>query len=286
MITDQNSPNEVSNNLLQGSLLKKLPQEIILIIARQLVLEDVTHFSKTEKELHSLLEDSSIWESLLHVDFPSAYEEYLRLKENNNMLNPKDYYKKNHEVSYAGFTPELKKLMSLVKANPQTDALIVDQLRKDPGLIIGVFYHHENTKDKYSPFKWAVANGNLALVQKFIEMGIRSIHVGNLEENNVFNDALLIAAKYGHLNLVQFFLLNVNVNYSPSTFDEWGTPLGYAAENNHLDVFNELIINGADINLLHHGEFPLTYLIKHNQIGIAMKFILEDRAPASKFKQL
>ena len=128
-------------------------------------------------------------------------------------------------------------------------------------------------------------------------------------KNNKDDTMLHIAAKHGHVDIVDYLLLQkIDFNYSKST------PLHYAVKNHHLDVikllcqhfdaknmnakdekgytalhyvspgkhgnvelFEYLVNHGADINIKHHGK-TLLYQAVHDNLYSTVEYLLSKGA--------
>lgn len=106
--------------------------------------------------------------------------------------------------------------------------LLQDTLESSP-----VTINLDELKDsnmRSNPLLWAVRHGNLALVKYLIEGLLESMSLETTDVNG--NNALHIAAKFGHLPVVEY-LMNLGINNISNINHRGKTALDVALDNRH-----------------------------------------------------
>ena len=114
-------------------------------------------------------------------------------------------------------------------------------------------------------------------IKKKLDVNIKFDYINpDLTESINEANALIIACKQGHENIVKLLISNgANVNF----VDESGnSPLSYASENGHINVTKTLLENKADVNLANiHGITPLMEACENGHVDVA-KVLIENGA--------
>ncbi|KAL0633004.1 hypothetical protein Q9L58_008110 [Maublancomyces gigas] len=140
-------------------------------------------------------------------------------------------------------------------------------------LEMGVDMNAEFTKDTIAEaICVAAAGGHLGVVRLLVEHGVG--HNLDVERSFRFQAPLYHAARGGNLHIVEWLIQSgVNVNLPAS--NGW-TALQVAAENGHVQILEELILHGADINARptsHLGRTALQAAIGGRHLAIVRSLI-------------
>ena len=119
---------------------------------------------------------------------------------------------------------------------------------------IGSNVNSLNGDSLFTPFEMACYIGNMDVIQFLLS------HGALVSQNELNYDGMSGAIEGGHLNVVKFLInnLNYNVNEKLSIYER--SPIFFAIEHKQYDIFNYLILLGADLNFRDKDEVtPLIY---------------------------
>jgi ankyrin repeat protein len=172
------------------------------------------------------------------------------------------------EEAIATADPALHELVAAIKAGDADDvsALLAD----------GAYFDSMDGPD-HVLLPIAAKEGQLAIVQLLLDAGadVNSTMDGRAPDRE-FSEApaLLHAAAWGHLDVVELLLANgAKPNEAEASFGE--VPLHYAAHYNHADIVNALLDNGAAVDVRRQGDgtTPFHWAIINNSIEAAEALI-------------
>lgn len=136
-------------------------------------------------------------------------------------------------------------------------------------------------KKSLAPFFIAMRMGNLEIVKEFYKFLNKKEFLAITETKQ---DAFMIAAQYGHHDIVRFLGKKYNKDYDYSTFlgktDMYGrTALSYAAEHGHLRVVQEMIrmpsfnIYPVTLPSKKFQRTPLMYAVLNKRIEVVKELL-------------
>lgn len=108
----------------------------------------------------------------------------------------------------------------------------------------------------------AARNGDLSLVQSFIEAGYPLDHI---RDSSIYETSLNVASRQGHTNVVRYLLdMGANLVFTGGHL----TPLGSAAEIGHIETVKLLLERGADPDEDPWGLTALSHAAKNGDVEI------------------
>jgi ankyrin repeat protein len=121
------------------------------------------------------------------------------------------------------------------------------------------------------PVHYAARDGNLELVQIFVNQNRINLNVQVSKGNDIGMDPIHYAAKFGQIEVVKYLVENmVNINASSKNIS---SPLMLAAMYGHTAVIDYLVSQGVDVNTQYHGiddvNAPYQYANKTTALHVA-----------------
>lgn len=211
------------------------------------------------------------WRMKFRQDFPELYEEALRVAEGEGLSEQVKYWRDEYKIELkdAGF-----KMVMAIRENNIPDVRRYLRIGVDTEVLVpyGIGYDDEEMKiqeeeefyPRWTPLMWASFLGNEEIVRDLIQAGAdinfrsptppprrrspgRRGGPADLVGGFSGTTALILASGMGHFEIVQDLL---RAGADPNKSNEDGfTPLEAASKSGNLDLFRELINNGANLSM-------------------------------------
>ncbi|XP_062579114.1 serine/threonine-protein phosphatase 6 regulatory ankyrin repeat subunit B-like, partial [Saccostrea cucullata] len=189
-------------------------------------------------------------------------------------------------VIYYGHNHILQFILEQTDLHKETQSeLFTNSLNPELSLITEEGEANKNT-EQYRLLVLSCYSGDLEIVRKILKHFNRSINLRALTNFNyehcIYDTPLTVACMEGHINIVQELIEEgADINHQ----GEYNTPLTAACEGGHISVVKELIQAGADINLRGEINTPLVTASEcgHKSLVTELIEMGADVNPATQF---